>query len=812
MASLLPGFEYDIFISYRQKDNKGDRWVSEFVEALKTELESTFKEEISVYFDINPHDGLLETHDVNGSLKEKLKCAVFIPIISRTYCDPRSFAWEHEFKAFVETASLDQYGLKINLQKGNVASRVLPVRIHELDINDLLLCENLLQGVLRGVDFIYKSKGVNRPLRSNEDNPQDNLNRTYYRDQINKVANAIDEIIRSLRSDGSAYDEKENLFKKEEAISETEDGRDKSKVNITGTSKSKILLTVFLTVLFCTVIAGYIFFNWSEAQKAIAILPFRCQGNDPELIAKGEILTEVALAKLHRVKKLTLRSRVSTSQYRDTEKSLNTIRKELDVYYIVDGSIRREGSRIIFWIGLIDAKDDKQLWSNEYIWEDDNISAIVSEIAKNISIGCDAFPSSEEMIRIDSDPTKNSIAYLNYISANVISNDSWIFFNTGNVSLDSAGFKKALSEYDIAIKQDSLFADAYARRAIAMAWSYYIGQFDTSYFAKCRNDIRKAFELDKDLTDANIAQGFYSYFCEKDYQKALVYFNRALIQDPENYQPLFFMAAVYRKMGEWGRSQSLISKVIRLNPQVALFLTNIGLSYTFLHKYDSALIYHQKAIDIKPGWSAPYINKIEALLLKQGKTTEARVVLESAARNTRVNLKPFAIQLEIYDGKLKDALYETDHSRPEDFKIDGEKYLFYAMIYNLQKDSETAIKYYDSALVRLSAAKDIENNYMIHSLLGIAYAGTGNKAKALEEAKFSVDLSLKNKMDESDMKLNQAIVYTMIGDYNNAIINIEYLLDNPSMLSVQLLQLDPVWKPLIKLPEVKTILAKYSEN
>ncbi len=54
MASLLPAFEYDIFISYRQKDNKGERWVSEFVDALKTELEATFKEEIIVYFDVNP--------------------------------------------------------------------------------------------------------------------------------------------------------------------------------------------------------------------------------------------------------------------------------------------------------------------------------------------------------------------------------------------------------------------------------------------------------------------------------------------------------------------------------------------------------------------------------------------------------------------------------------------------------------------------------------------------------------------------------------------------------------------------------------
>jgi Tfp pilus assembly protein PilF len=57
----------------------------------------------------------------------------------------------------------------------------------------------LLGGALRGVDFIYKSAGVNRPLRASEDHPQDNLNKVYYRDQINKVANAIDELINSLK-------------------------------------------------------------------------------------------------------------------------------------------------------------------------------------------------------------------------------------------------------------------------------------------------------------------------------------------------------------------------------------------------------------------------------------------------------------------------------------------------------------------------------------------------------------------------------------------------------------------------------------
>lgn len=182
MPSIIESYTYDIFISYRQKDNKYDGWVTEFVDNLNRELEATFKDEVSVYFDINPRDGLLETHDVDASLKEKLKCLVFIPIISRTYCDPKSFAWEHEFKAFAEAASQDQFGLKINLPNGNVASRILPVRIHDLDITNIKLCESLLGGVLRGVDFVYKSSGVNRPLKANEDHPQDNLNKTYYRD------------------------------------------------------------------------------------------------------------------------------------------------------------------------------------------------------------------------------------------------------------------------------------------------------------------------------------------------------------------------------------------------------------------------------------------------------------------------------------------------------------------------------------------------------------------------------------------------------------------------------------------------------
>ena len=84
--AILPGYEYDVFISYRHNDNRSG-WVTEFVNALREELSATIKEPLSIYFYQNPHDGLLETHNVDKSLEGKLNCLIFIPITSQTYCD-----------------------------------------------------------------------------------------------------------------------------------------------------------------------------------------------------------------------------------------------------------------------------------------------------------------------------------------------------------------------------------------------------------------------------------------------------------------------------------------------------------------------------------------------------------------------------------------------------------------------------------------------------------------------------------------------------------------------------------------------------
>ena len=205
MASILPDFEYDIFISYRQNDNKNHHWVSDFVRNLSLELVATLKDRLSIYFDENPEDGLRETHNVDKSLSAKLNSLIFIPIISNTYCDTSSFAWKQEFLPFKRIAAGTPLGLDVNLANSNVASRILPVRIHEVDLEDVQLLEKELSGSLRSIDFIYKSAGVNRPLRPEDDlNGSGNQHGTIYRNQINKMANAIKEIIQGIKRTAQA--------------------------------------------------------------------------------------------------------------------------------------------------------------------------------------------------------------------------------------------------------------------------------------------------------------------------------------------------------------------------------------------------------------------------------------------------------------------------------------------------------------------------------------------------------------------------------------------------------------------------------
>ena len=576
MSSIIEGYNYDIFISYRQKDNKGDRWVSEFVEALKTELESTFKEEISVYFDINPHDGLLETHDVDASLKDKLKCLVFIPIISRTYCDHKSFAWEHEFKTFVEQTAQDQFGMKVKLPNGNITNRVLPVCIHDLDIADIKECESVLGGVLRGIEFIYKEPGVNKPLTSDDDEKR-NLNRTKYRIQINKVANAIKEIITGL----GQHEQKIEVFQKDFSKS--------GSVSRTGNKRKIIAGSIIILVL---VLLGYFLIpklHESEEQviKSIAVLPFRNDSpdEDNQYFINGTM--EAILDNLCKIKDLKVISRTSVEQYRNTNKSVPQIAKELNVSYILEGSGQKYGDDIKLTVQLVDAADDKHIWSSPFSRKIRDIYAIQSEIAQAIATRLKAIITPEEKQKIEKIPTQNTEAYENYLLG-------LHYYNKGN----EENLLRAIDYYKKAINNDPGFALAYT----GISWAYMDLVFDANWlpdevYAKARVSALKALDLDNNSSEAHIALANIEFYNDWDFKTAENEFKIAIGLNSNNptayscYAQLLYVSCRFKEALDRARQ----AVVLDPNSEGLKFMSGFYLYQAF--KTDSAMIILKKGVE-----------------------------------------------------------------------------------------------------------------------------------------------------------------------------------------------------------------------
>jgi tetratricopeptide (TPR) repeat protein len=236
------------------------------------------------------------------------------------------------------------------------------------------------------------------------------------------------------------------------------------------------------------------------------------------------------------------------------------------------------------------------------------------------------------------------------------------------------------------------------------------------------------------------------------------------------------------------------------------------MTYQYLHIFDSALIYHQKAIDLMPGWSAPYANKFQTLLMKNGIITEAQKLIDEATSKTGDSLIQRRIIYNIYRKNYYEALQEVTRSRPDNFDNGGSRQLTLALIYKCLNNQGLAKISYDSARVILQTELvNDQQNYFKHAALGIAYAGLGEKDKSIEEGEKAINLALNNGFYINDMRENMALIYTLTGDYGHALSSIEYLLSNPSQLSVNILLIDPQWKPLMDVPEFKRVLKKYSK-
>jgi TolB-like protein/Flp pilus assembly protein TadD len=485
--SVVPGFEYDIFISYRHNDNL-DGWVTDFVRDLDRELRSTLKDSLTIYFDKNPTDGLLETHNVDKSLERKLKSLVFIPILSQTYCDPKSFAWQHEFCAFNELTKHDRIGRDVKLANGNVASRILPIRIHDLDEDDRRTIEREIGSALRAIEFMYREPGVNRPLRPSEDNASKNQTQISYRNQVNKVANAVKDLVYAM------------LRSTEEKIQPALDNS--TQTNIPKKYHKRIGISAIVIFL-----AGIISFSlyyfagfgrtFEVPERSIAVLPFENMNKDSEQDYFANGIAEDILNHLVKVADLKVKSRTSTLQYKGTTKSVTTIGEELGVNNVVEGSVRRVGDKVRIVVQLIDAQTDVHLWSETYDRELKDVLALQSEIAIEIAHTLEARLTSKEKNNIAKEVTSDVTAYDYYLQARDRYNT--ILWNKEELN-------KIKQLLDKAIELDATFSKAYSLRGDVWFQLGTFGLPQTVWEDSAFQNTRKSLKLDPENSDAYLIQ------------------------------------------------------------------------------------------------------------------------------------------------------------------------------------------------------------------------------------------------------------------------------------------------------------------
>ena len=575
MASIIEGYTYDIFISYRQKDNKYDGWVTEFVDNLKRELEATFKEDLSIYFDENPHDGLLETHSVDKSLEGKLKCLIFIPVISQTYCDSKCFAWQQEFCVFNKLAKEDKFRRDLRLASGNVASRILPIKIHDLDPEDKTLLENEIGGVLRCLEFIYKSPGVNRPLRANEDHPHDNLNKTYYRDQINKVANAVKEIIAALKKQ-SQYPE--------EVSKQGFEVKPVQQKNL----KTKIIAGIL--ILFTLIVIGYLFipelFNPSgQLEKSIAVLPFENWNSDDEYMHLGDAITDEIILQLQYINDFDrVLSRSSTMQFKENRPTIPEIAEKLGVNYIIEGSIQRQKDSVTIRVQVLRAKNEDHIWGEKYDrkWED--IFFIQDDIAKKVAKELRIVLTPLEIKRVEKKPTENLEAYNLYLLGRS-------YYNRHVKESIHQGIKY----FNSAIQLDSTLAFAY----VSLAQSY---QFMVRYSwmpreegqKKAKEAILKAIELDDSLGEAHAALGLIMIVFDLDIYGPEQEFQKAIKLSPNSAEVFSSYAQYLRWIGRYDQGLNIAKRATELDPLTTLTSAWPGILYLLAGRYDESIEYLKK--------------------------------------------------------------------------------------------------------------------------------------------------------------------------------------------------------------------------
>jgi len=357
-------------------------------------------------------------------------------------------------------------------------------------------------------------------------------------------------------------------------------------------SRRTMVISALALLLVALIAVDALYFGSSSHTRinSVAVLPFSNASGDPSTEYMSDGITEGIIDKLSGLPNLKVISRNSAFRYKQREIEPKKVAMELGVEALVTGRVIQRGSDLSVSAELVDAREDKQLWGEQYSRTLADIASVQEEIANAISGNLRLRLTSEDKTRMAKSAT-NPEAYQLYLKGRYLSNQS-----------TAEGLKKGIEYFQQAIDKDPSYAMAYVGLADSYNWlgaglNY---ESPSETLPKAKAAARKALELDDLLGEAHAAQAYAEWFYDRDWPSAEREFKRAIelnaniaISHERYAECLFTRSRFDEGIDEIKRAQEL-------DPISTQELGGLAHVYLLMHRYDESISNFQKALDLYP--------------------------------------------------------------------------------------------------------------------------------------------------------------------------------------------------------------------
>lgn len=321
-------------------------------------------------------------------------------------------------------------------------------------------------------------------------------------------------------------------------------------------------------------------------EQSIAVLPFVNMSSDAEQEYFSDGLSEELLNMLAKIPDLRVASRTSAFSFKGKDIQISDIGKELDVAHVLEGSVRKSGSKIRITAQLISVDDDAHLWSETWDRNLDDVFVIQDEIARAVVDELKVRLMGELPEAVEIDPEAFSL----YLQAR------HLMLQRTHQSL-----LRAEELIDEALAIEPSYVPGWTLKAAIHATQGDTGAKDVdTAFASAREAAERALQIDPDYGRAHalLADTLISHYWEFEQGRREI--EKALTLDPGDVEILYLGCNFYGVTGAYHNAVELCEKAIERDPLFAPVYPMIGVLYQFLDDPDTAVMYTSKLLDLSP--------------------------------------------------------------------------------------------------------------------------------------------------------------------------------------------------------------------